>query len=67
VYFAGLAGDYCVKYTAIDALKFGHKTWLVTDAIKSISDQEVTFADLEMKGMHLTTSKELQKLFAPST
>jgi len=67
VYFVGLAGDYCVKYTAIDALTFGYKTWLVTDAIKSISDQELTFGELQKKGLHFTTSKELERLLISST
>jgi nicotinamidase len=64
LYFAGLAGDYCVKYTAIDGLKFGYNVWLVTDAIKSISDQELAFAELQKQGAKLTTSKEVEALLA---
>ncbi|KAF8971674.1 pyrazinamidase/nicotinamidase [Flammula alnicola] len=66
VYFVGLAGDYCVKYTALDALEFGYKTWLVEDGIKSIKDDGVAFEEMAKKGMHLTTTKEVQELLAPN-
>ncbi|KAA8621358.1 PncA Amidase related to nicotinamidase [Pyrenophora tritici-repentis] len=36
VYVVGLAADYCVKYTAIDAQKEGFKTWVVSDAVKAV-------------------------------
>lgn len=37
VYLCGLAGDFCVKYTAIDALQAGFKTYLIDKAIRSIN------------------------------
>jgi nicotinamidase-related amidase len=36
VYVVGLAADYCVKYTAIDAQEEGFKTWVVGDATKAV-------------------------------
>jgi nicotinamidase-related amidase len=36
VFVVGLAADYCVKYTAIDAAKEGFKTWVVGDATKAV-------------------------------
>jgi len=36
VYVVGLAADYCVKYTALDAQKEGFKTWVVSDAVKAV-------------------------------
>lgn len=39
IYCAGLAFDYCVGATAIDGAKLGYKTYLVTDATKSVSPQ----------------------------
>ncbi|KAH6883052.1 pyrazinamidase/nicotinamidase-like protein [Alternaria rosae] len=36
VFVVGLAGDYCVKYTAIDAQKEGFKTWVVGDATRAV-------------------------------
>jgi len=37
VYLCGLAGDYCVYYSAKDALTAGFKTVLIEDATRSIS------------------------------
>lgn len=35
VYVVGIALDFCVKYTSIDASELGYKTFLVKDAAKS--------------------------------
>jgi len=59
IFFVGLAGDYCVKYTALDALEYGYETWIVTDAIKSIKD-EVAYEGLKKKGAHLINLEELK-------
>jgi len=37
VYVCGLAFDFCVGQTAIDAAAFGFKTFIITDATKSVS------------------------------
>jgi nicotinamidase/pyrazinamidase len=37
VYVCGLAGDYCVYFTAMDALSEGFNTYLIEDATRSIS------------------------------
>lgn len=36
VYVVGLAGDYCVKATAMDAQKEGFKTYVIEEAVKSV-------------------------------
>ncbi|TFK41871.1 pyrazinamidase/nicotinamidase [Crucibulum laeve] len=59
VYFAGLAGDYCVKYTALDAVEFGYKSWVVTDAVKSISQDQLAFEEMKKKGVELITCEDL--------
>ena len=38
VYCVGLAYDYCVGSTAVDAAKNGFKTYLLTDATRSVAD-----------------------------
>lgn len=38
VHVCGLAGDYCVFYTAKDALMAGFRTYLVQDATRSINE-----------------------------
>jgi len=67
IFFVGLAGDYCVKYTAIDALDYGYKIWLVTDGIKSIADEEAAYEGLKKKGAHFLTLEELKHKLASST
>ena len=34
VYIAGLATDYCVKYTAIDAAQLGFEAYVIADACR---------------------------------
>jgi nicotinamidase-related amidase len=36
VFVVGLAADYCVKFTAIDAQKEGFKTWVIGEATKAV-------------------------------
>lgn len=37
VYVVGLALDYCVKYTALDAVRVGFDTTLITDASRAVN------------------------------
>ena len=39
VYVAGLAGDYCVKSTAIDAAKAGFNTFVVEEGTRCVDPQ----------------------------
>lgn len=36
VYVVGLAADYCVKHTAIDAQREGFQTWVIGDATRAV-------------------------------
>lgn len=40
VYVVGLAGDYCVKATAIHAQKEGFKTYVIEQGVKSVDPSE---------------------------
>lgn len=57
VFTVGLAGDYCVKYTALDASKEGFDTVVVADAVKSVdpgpSGWGATTKELENAGVRL--------------
>lgn len=65
VHVCGLATDYCVKYTALDALSLGFKTFLIEDASRGVNVRpgEVKSAVLEMKaaGIGVVKSKEILK------
>jgi len=51
VHVCGLATDYCVKFTALDAIGAGFKTYLVEDASRGVDLQsnDVSNAIAEMK------------------
>jgi nicotinamidase/pyrazinamidase len=61
VYVAGLAGDYCVYYTAKDALQEGFETFLIEDASRPISPEgfERAKADLTTLGGKIVQSAQL--------
>ena len=54
LYVAGLATDYCVKFTALDALALGFETVLVTDACRAVNlapgDGEAAIAAIREAG-----------------
>ncbi|MDO7876703.1 bifunctional nicotinamidase/pyrazinamidase [Hymenobacter sp. ASUV-10] len=60
VYLAGLAADYCVYFSALDALAEGFATTVITDATRAISAEgfAAAQADLRAKGGHLCTAAE---------
>ncbi len=55
VYVAGLATDYCVKYTCLDAVKEGFETVLVKDACRGVNlregDTEAAVAAMKQAGV----------------
>ena len=61
VYVCGLAADYCVFYTAKDAVKEGFKTFYITDATKAISEESYQLAieQLQSVNVRFITSEEL--------
>jgi nicotinamidase/pyrazinamidase len=63
VTIAGLATDYCVKYTALDAVMLGFKTTVVADACRGVEVQEGdtarAFAEMARAGVRITESSQL--------
>jgi nicotinamidase/pyrazinamidase len=63
VYVMGLATDYCVKFTALDSMDLGFKTYLVTDASRGVNleegDVEKAIQEMSEKGIELVTSEVL--------
>ncbi|GGG06791.1 bifunctional nicotinamidase/pyrazinamidase [Pontibacter amylolyticus] len=61
LYLAGLAADYCVYYSAIDALDEGFETFVLENAIRAISPEsyEAARKDLLEKGGRRIQSSDL--------
>ncbi|MBT32474.1 MAG: nicotinamidase/pyrazinamidase [Thalassobius sp.] len=63
VYVTGLAADYCVKFTALDAVSEGFKTYLISDATKGVNlqagDVDKAIDEMKEKGVEVITSEEL--------
>jgi len=63
VYVLGLATDYCVKFTALDAVELGFETHLIQDACRGVElnpgDIAAALQEMEEKGVKMTHSKEL--------
>lgn len=60
VYLAGLAGDVCVKFTALDAAKEGFATKLIESAVRSVNlnpgDHDTAMKELKNKGVNILSS-----------
>lgn len=63
VYVGGLATDYCVKATALDAVERGFKTYLVFDACRAVNvnlgDGDKAIQEMTNAGVIITTSEEV--------
>ena len=64
VYVAGLAADYCVYFTAKDALAEGFEAYIIEDATRAISPEgfEKAKADFKSKGGKIINSAQLQNV-----
>jgi len=62
VYFAGLAGDYCVAYSVLDSIAEGFDTTLIEDATKAINLEGFQQMKLEImrKGGCILDSQDLE-------
>lgn len=63
VFILGLATDYCVKFTALDALTLGFKVNLVVDACRGVNLQEndvkQALQEMQAKGVNLMNSSSV--------
>jgi len=64
VYVLGLATDYCVKFTALDACSLGFRTHLVEDACRGVDlkpgDVERAVAEMRKAGVAVVRSTEVR-------
>jgi len=63
LYFAGVATDYCIRYSVLDALKLGFKVVVIRDACRAINreagDEEKALEEMQAKGAKIGFSKEI--------
>jgi nicotinamidase/pyrazinamidase len=63
IYIAGLATDYCVKYSVLDACRLGFKTYVVVDGCRGVNlepyDSNNALEEMRRIGAKLIYSKDL--------
>jgi len=63
LYITGLATDYCVLQSALDSVKRGFKTYVLTDAVMAVDvnegDGKKALEEMKKAGITLTESKAI--------
>jgi nicotinamidase/pyrazinamidase len=63
VFIGGLATDYCVRATALDARKLGLDVFILEDAVRAVNihagDGERALREMISSGAHLCSTEEL--------
>jgi len=64
LFIAGLATDYCVKYTALDAIALGFRTHVIEDACRGVNlkadDVDQAIAEMKRAGVKVVRSRDLE-------
>ncbi|HWW01511.1 MAG TPA: bifunctional nicotinamidase/pyrazinamidase [Candidatus Acidoferrum sp.] len=65
VFVCGLATDYCVKFTALDAVQFGFRTFLIEDASRGVGlrqdDVKNAISEMSRAGVLIVRSANVLK------
>ncbi len=63
IYLMGLATDYCIQYSALDAVDLGFSVCVVSDGCRPINrnaeDESAAYRKMESAGVHISTSDEV--------
>ncbi|WP_296700851.1 bifunctional nicotinamidase/pyrazinamidase [Algoriphagus sp.] len=63
VYITGLALDYCVKFTALDAHSLGFETYLIVDSSRAVNidpmDGDFAIEEMAKQGIKIINSQEI--------
>lgn len=59
VFITGVATDYCVKNTALDALRHSFDVYLIKDAVKGIHEEDKAIEEMKSKGVKVIESKDI--------
>ena len=60
VFIGGVATDYCVKDTALDAVKLGFDVVLLQDAVKEIKYGDEAIKEMQSRGVKIVSINDLQ-------
>ncbi len=64
LYVAGLATDYCVRASALDAVRKGFQTYVVSDAVAAVNvrpeDGRLALEEMKRAGVQLVTSQDIK-------
>lgn len=64
IFVAGLATDYCVKFTALDAQQLGLETYLIRDACRAVNlqpnDEANAIAAMQAAGVRVVNADQCQ-------
>lgn len=65
LYIMGLATDYCVKYSSLDAIKLGFNVFVIKDACRGVDlkpgDVDAAFKEMQESGVQLITASDIGK------
>jgi nicotinamidase/pyrazinamidase len=63
LYFVGLATDYCILYSVLDALELGYRVTVIQDACRPINlhpgDEKKALERMRMHGAHFLNSRDI--------
>lgn len=63
LYILGLATDYCVKFTVINALELGYQVYLIEDGCRGVNlnpeDSKLAIDEMKKKGAYIISSNKL--------
>lgn len=66
VYIMGLALDYCVKFSALDAVSLGFNTYLIADACRAVNlqptDATQAIAEMNAAGVKIVQSNQFDTI-----
>lgn len=69
LYITGLATDYCVRASALDAVKKGFRTFVVTDAVEAVNvkpgDGQKSLEEMREAGVQLIVSSDMNPKCPP--
>ncbi|GBD11310.1 Nicotinamidase [bacterium HR23] len=71
LFVGGLATDYCVRHTALDALRQGFAVWLLADASRGVDlqpgDSDKAIAEVRRQGGKVATLSEVLAVLGRAT